>query len=278
MKRFLRTFISLALVSIFVVFLVPYSKAEAAPATEEEVDRFSGYSTAVELRATSTETVNYYRRETLLITTVRGVPKYIQIADLENACGAIGGAMVVGFYDKYFEELIPNYQTYVESGPYKGRDSVYIPALIRELYALMRTNIDDVGVSQADCLNGLVAYVNSKGRNVIYTDVKNGNRVDEERYLTSIRANNPVLLFTKKMDLYQISLMDNADLLVKSTYAGGHICVGYAFYTVNYYNEANRIIRTDKYIEVATGLPTKSGYLRISSTDWCNAAYGVGIY
>ena len=126
----------------------------------------------------SSENVPFTKRETEYKEIKNAIPRYNQLSALPNSCGATAGAIVVGFYDKYYENLIPNYTSYVSSGTYKGNDSTYIPQLMRELYTLMRTNIDDVGVSEQDCLNGLKAYVNAKSLNLkfVLQPVKQNNK------------------------------------------------------------------------------------------------------
>lgn len=225
----------------------------------------------------SSENVPFTKRETEYKEIKNAIPRYNQLSALPNSCGATAGAIVVGFYDKYYENLIPNYTSYVSSGTYKGNDSTYIPQLMRELYTLMRTNVDDVGVSEQDCLNGLKAYVNAKSLNLTYRSVKSFNKVNESLYLDAVNNNLPTLLFCDKMDMYNLSPADTYDVVVKTSLEGAHVAVGYGIYTVKYYN-GNSVYRTDKYLCVATGLGLMSTcYLKMNATDWCNAAYSVTI-
>ena len=269
MKLYFKKITIFTLLLALIVCIMPFSVAKA-----KQEDRFCGYGSTLSTQSTTTEIINFTNRIPTTHQTVNGVPKYNQISDLQNACGAIAGAMVIGFYDKYYEELIPDFKTYVGSGTYRGRDSVHIPNLMRVLYTLMRTNVDDVGVSETDCLNGLQTYVSGKGRSLSYTNVRYINRINETTYTTAMQNNHPVLLFCSKMDLYSISLGDSQDKIICTTYTGGHVAVGYGITIMNYYN-GNTIFRTDKYINVATGLGISTGYLKIESTDWCNGAYEV---
>lgn len=271
MKLYFKKITSIALLLVLIICIIPVSVAKA-----NEENRYCGYGSTLSTQESTTEIINFTNRVPITYQTVNGVPKYNQISDLSNACGAIAGAMVVGFYDKYYEELIPDYKTYVGSGTYRGRDSVYIPKLMRELYTLMRTNIDDVGVSETDCLNGLKSYVEGKGRTLTYTNVRYVNHINETTYTNAINNNHPVLLFCSKMDLYSFSLGENQDKIICTTYTGGHVAVGYGVAIMNYYN-GDTIFRTDRYISVATGLGISMGYLKIESTDWCNGAYEVTI-
>lgn len=241
-------------------------------------DRYSGYGDLITTYSTEVEeTINFTRKEDTYIETFKGVPMYVQLSNFSNSCGPTGGAIVIGFYDRYYEELIPSYVPYFSTGAYKKNDKVYVPQLVGELYSLMRTNVDDVGVSQSDCLTGLRAYVNNRGYSITYSSVKSSSSINVSAYQTAINNNQPTLLFCDKMDLYTIANDTNADILIRSSYYGGHVAVAYGLYTIKYYN-GNNNFRTDSYIRIATGLPEiQNGYLKISATDWCNAAYAVSI-
>lgn len=247
---------------------------------KSSANRYCGYgNTAMPYAAISTETVDYTHREVSIVEIPQGVPLYTAVSDLENSCGPTAGAIVVGYYDKTYENLIPNYKPCLSSGKFLGNDRVYVPQLMSDLYTLMRTNVDDVGVSESDCLNGLRTYVNNHGYSCSYTNAKSGNTVSESICANGLNNLQPTLLFCRKMDLYLIgqNSAETQDTLVVSAYTGGHVAVAYAIYTVKYYNGANNF-RTDKYLRVATGMPEiTSGYIKLTSTDWCNAAYAISI-
>ncbi len=245
----------------------------------QTVSRYSGYGNdAVPYSFTTTkEIITYTNREFDYIETYKSVPKYTPISELSNSCGPTAGAIIVGFYDRYYENLIPDYVTYVSSGTYKPNDTVYIPQLLRDLYTLMRTNVDDVGVGEADCLNGLAAYVKNHDRSIKYTSVSGSGRLNESAIRTSLNNNNPILLFCRKMDLYNFTMTSTTENLICNYFDGGHVAVAYGLYIVNYYNESG-LFRTEKYLRVATALNTvMTGFLKITTTDWCNAAYAVNI-
>ncbi len=250
----------------------------------ETTDRYSATyggdaPTPYEYTVVSDETVNYTRREVVTVNLVNNAPLYTPISGLDNGCGSVAGAIVIGFYDKYYEDLIPNYTTYLPfNGKYKGNDATYIPKLMRELYTLMRTNVDDVGVSRDDCLNGLKAYVQGKNRSLEYEDIKNSNKVDYNSFKRAMNENKPVLLFCDKTVSYSVVSSSNSDRIVGAVITStAHIVVGYEYYEVNYYN-GNNLFRTDRYIRIATGLSTVNvHWLKIDATDWCDGAYAVNV-
>ena len=275
LSRFLRIVSIGVLLSLIINVLCAFSFQ-----TKANTNRYCGYGDSVmPYAAVTTETVNYTSREVSIVEIPKGVPSYSQLSYLENSCGPTAGAIVVGYYDKTYENLIPNYKPCLSSGTFLGKDKVYIPQLMSELYTLMRTNVDDVGVNESDCLSGLRTYVKNHGYSISYTNAKSGNTVSESVCTNGLNNLQPTLLFCRKMDLYLVSQNadETQDKLVVSAYTGGHVVVAHAIYTVKYYNGTNNF-RTDKYLNVATGMQEmSSGFIKLSSTDWCNAAYVVSI-
>lgn len=233
---------------------------------------------------TSTETIYFTQRDEQSSATVNNVPLYQKQTILSNSCGATAGAIVVGFYDKYYENLIPDYTSYfTATGRYKPADRVYVPALIENLYYLMETNVEDVGVSEDECLNGLRKYVQNASLSIDYKSVKSGGKLDETAYVNSIKANKPVLIFAQSLELVNgISVSSDRDVLSKISMNDNHVYVGYGYYKINYYTD--NTVRTDTYMKVACGLAGMLyGYIRISSTaspvsfGWLANAYSVTI-
>ena len=230
------------------------------------------------------EIINFSSREDEYYNVPNDVPLYYQMSTLANSCGPTAGAMIIGYYDKYYEELIPNYTSYFPAtGNYKGTDGNHISTLTENLYVLMRTNIDDVGVGETDCLNGLKAYVNNKGRTLKYETVKDKSTISESAYLQAINQNRPIILFGGVTDIYLFSSSSDHDIFVKSTVSGNHIYVGFGYYRVRYYSNGTNF-RTDTYLRVACGLVGYlDAFIRVSSTtssitnDWFINGYSVSI-
>jgi len=279
MKISLKKCTFLAVIFAMIAVLVVSFNVNTASAAAER--RYTGYGNGASTYALETtyEYIDFTRREVEYIETVKGVPLYEPIANLDNGCGAIAGAIIVGFYDKYYENLIPDYTTYIRTGRYIGVDGTYIPKTMRELYTLMRTNVDDVGVSQSDCVNGLKAYINNYGYNTQLTSIRSNNIVDETAFRNAVNQNKPSLLFCDKLEAYLIVSSDTTDKIVKTYITqNGHVAVGFGLYIVDYYN-GDELFRTDKYIKIATGLYSSSAYyLKLEETDWCNGAYVVSVW
>ncbi len=99
MKLYFKMVTGFALIIALIFCIVPFGTAMATTAEHRE-SRYSGYGTAMLLQEATGETISYTRKEEYVAETIKGVPRYTQVADLPNSCGAIAGAIVVGFYDK----------------------------------------------------------------------------------------------------------------------------------------------------------------------------------
>ncbi len=266
------------LIALLFANLFPLTCVRANAQTYSD-DGFALYASNV-----TSETITFTSRETEYSETKNGVPLYFLDGDLPNGCGAAAGAIVLGFHDKYHEDLIPNFTSYFPAtGKYKINDKTYIPALMRELFTLMRTNVDDVGVSEEECLDGLKSYVNSKNHSIKYSSIKSSSNFNINNYTNAINSNQPILLFSKDNTICIFTNTNEKEVIAKSYISGNHIYVGYGLHTVRYYN-GNNNYRTDIYLRVATGWAAmKDGFILVSSTasnvtnSWFENGYGVSI-
>ena len=256
---------------LFVLLCVPFCGAWTAAAEQTET-RYTGG----ELISTyASETISYVSRELIDdLTTANNAPSYTAVGNLDNGCGAVAGSIIVGFYDKFYSNLISGWDSYYTTGRYKGKDTVYVPALMQDLFARMKTNQVQPGVSENDFKNGLKAYVNNQGYNINYTSLGSGNSFNYTAFKTAIKNNELTALLVQPSNLYLLSLSSNEDVLTKTTISGNHIMVAYGYYEVKY--TLNNGTRTDKYLRVATGLASSStAFYKIGS--YVDAAYTVKI-
>lgn len=223
------------------------------------------------------ESVVYERKEETIIEFPYAVPNYYTNT-YENACGPVAGANIVGYYDKYYEDLIPNFTAYYSAnGRYRRPDTTYVPGLIGDLYTLMQTNVVDVGVSEAECLDGLQDYVEGKNHSISYTDIK-PSAFNVTAYKNAMSNQIPVLLFCESTEVVLIDAGEQQDEVLNLMSSSAHIVVGYGYREIKYYDANNVNFKTDVYLRVATGWMTNSsGYLRANDVSWLNSAYVVNV-
>ena len=256
---------------LFVLLCVPFCGAWTVAAEEPET-RYTGG----ELISTyATETISYVSKEIEEITTANNAPSYHSIDDMTNGCGAVAGATVVGFYDKYYNNLITGWDSYYSTGRYKAQEYTYVSALLKDLYARMKTNQVQPGVSENDFKDGLKSYINSKGYNINYSSLGKGNGFDYNAFKSAIKNNEVTALFVQPSNIYLLSYSSsgNKDTVASSTISGNHIMVAYGYYEVKY--TLTNGTRTDKYLMVSTGYVTGLALYKVGS--YIDAAYVVKI-
>ena len=252
----------------------------AAAEENAEVRYYDVPAISARASAGDLETIAFDHKEDSYIGTPNNVPYYFNLA-WDNGCGPVAGSVVVGYYDKYYENLIPNYTNYyTATGKYRPQDSTYVPNLIQDLYTDMQTNVAGPGVSEAECLDGLEIYVEGKGYSINYTTVKSVNgSFNHTAYQNAINNGQPVLMFCEDVVLYELFLEDTQDRFCVMQVAPSHIVVGFGYKTIRYYDANNNNFRTDIYLKVASGwYPNTMGYMKINEDSWLDSAYAVDIY
>lgn len=249
---------------------------------EETTERRYHDESVISTRASAGdyEDIYFARKETTYVGTPNNVPYYYNTT-FSNGCGAIAGAVVVGYYNKYCPDLIPGYVNYnTTTGKYRPQDSTYISPVIQELYEDMQTNVVAPGVSESECLDGLEAYVERHGYSIDYTAVMPyGSSFDHADYQDAVSAGEPVLLFCDSVILCDLYVGDEYDTISVAQVSQAHIVVGFGYQTIKYYDENDNNFRTDTYLKVASGWdPNMMGYIQINDDDWLDSAFAVDIY
>lgn len=206
-------------------------------------------------------------------------PTYLAMGEYTNSCGAIAGANTIGFFDKYVPNLIPGWVSYYTSnGRYRMPDSVYVPEIIAELYTRMRTNVDDVGVSESDFLNGLEEYVEVRNFDIMYTSLFSGGQINYEGCKAFIDNNKPILVFMDPTDMISIAKYSGYDYVMYIPLNSAHIALIYGYEKIQY-TLTNGSVLTKTYLIMSTGVSSPSvAYLDISTSVDINDAKGVYIY
>ncbi len=262
-------------------FTARYVSAETIVSEEVSIEKRYYDAPVLSSRAAGdSEIITFATKDDTYIGTPNNVPYYYNY-EFENACGAVAGGIIAGYYDKYFENLIPGYTNYyTATGKYRPQDSIHVPATIHSMYVAMRTNVAGPGVNSTECRNGLELYVEGQGYSVSYTTVKayNGS-FNHTAYQNAINNGQPVLLFCNAVELLLLDPGDNQDEAIVMQLSQDHIIVGYGYETIKYYDANNYNFRTDIYLKVASGWYVNNfGYIKINDDGWLDSAYAVDVY
>ncbi len=245
--------------------------------TPDNVNESIRYTDAAIVSTCSSENVYFTSRSRSEENyTPKNCPLYRCLSGLENVCGAVAGSMIIGYYDKYFPNLIPNWESYYSNGSYRLQDTVCVPDVISQLYTLMRTNVDDVGVSEEDFVDGLTSYINNKGYSVNYQNLVSGSDFNYDEYKRAINDGKVVALLTKQGEVYDLKFYESYDCIEATTVTDPHIMVAYGYLKIDYY-DASGIFRTDTYLRVALGITSKNAYYKINNNNNITGAYIVNI-
>lgn len=272
---------TIGLVAIMLTLVMGFTFAPQVAADQCDQIYYSAEQLPVPL-ALSKETLSYTRKEVLLDTTMS--PKtptyYDRDACLPNGCAAVAGGIIVGYYDRLFENLIPNYVSYIKRGDmiiYKQVDSTS-QSLMSDLFVRMDVNVGGAGATEEQFVNGLRAYVVDKGYNLTYKSYGKGSSIDYNAIANSLNSGKPVaLLLTMSSIVTGLDIGDTSLTMTKNSYSAHHIVVANGIKRIRYYN-GNNVIRTDTYLSVCTGLKEyTSGYIWLEDMTSVNNILGMEI-
>lgn len=197
------------------------------------------------------------------------------------SCGITAAGVTVAYNDITLTNLIPNFTPASQVwGAWFWNTPTSDVSLMYSLLNLYMGNNGYEGVTISEYKDGLVTYVNMRGYNIAYTDVRAGNNSLTSGFKDTINNGKLVSLFFNTFNIsfngvqhYPNSKYDYVDL---TQYAGLHIMVAYGYKEIKYYN-ASGLFRTDFYAAVQTGYSSNS-WIRINDYCTLDAAWVTNIY
>lgn len=197
---------------------------------------------------------------------------------LTGACAAVAGGNIVGYFDRYYEDLIPNHTAGEMKGDYyyyKFADS-YVYKAIEDLYNDM--NGSSNGITEANFKSGLQKYCSRKGLNCSFTSLKSGSSLNYDSVKSSMKANKPVALFLNTYNICELGFGEQKDYLNYMISNGNHVLTGFGYRDITYTLTSGGISRY-RFIYVATGFSTPNdAYFNLDYHTNIISAYGVNIY
>ena len=216
-----------------------------------EKQGYCGNGEATEL----TQTINYDHKETTVVEIPNGMPFYDISGDTtgNSKCANVAGAVILGYYDRYYEELIPDYKSYTKLGTrviYKSL-GVEVENVINSLYSLMGTDKWQAGTTFEGFNNGLEEYIENHGYSYSTRNVWNSNL---SLYESSVNNEKPVVIFASGFSFVSdLAESNGRDVITIDKYQDNHAMVGYGYRIDEYYNANNQLIETRTYLSVING-------------------------
>ena len=202
---------------------------------------------------------------------------------INNACAPVAASNIVGFYDRWYNNLIPDYETGFTLGTmYLYNNMTYQvekkDALINSLYTYMGTNVVNPGTTKTQYNNGLTAYVNDCGKNISYYSVMNGNTFSFEKLQEQITLGRPVTFFCSGYNFTSIALTDDYVIFEKSIFSTNHVFVVYGYKIYSFYEASGDLLTTKIILGCSSGMPGGLTYYLLNNNGNINDAEGTLIY
>ncbi len=269
------SFIAIVLSISYVIPSVTYAYSDVN--SEEEIYYEGGGVPRYE-----TETFSYATKTSESYEINASFPNYYNTNNsLQNTCANVAGANLIGFYDRYFENLIPN----VVPGLGKTR-YIYYPmtknmaekqSVINDLYTRMQTNVDRDGCTQDQYKNGLASYVQSKGLSTTFNPVMTSGNLDLNKVKAQLQSGNPISLYLLSYGFTKITDDGSTVLFEKTIYDNNHIAIAYGYEKVDYFGSNGNLLRSEIYLKVATGIQDVTGVYVVNNYGILNDAEAVNI-
>ena len=209
-------------------------------------------------------------------------PTYGNGIGLTNACGAISGTNVVAYYDRFYPNLIPDFEPgMISYGVY-----MYFPDMMWEatenvltsLYNLMQ--IPTVGgTTAANFRSGLASYMNSHGYSATYSSFQGTETMPNLTTLgNAIDAGKVgVVMCSAYNFITSMNYSDGSVYVVKQNSTTGHIMMVYGYKTMGYYSGGTKIAEKT-FLLVSSGYSTAAqGYMELNDFSDIDEAWIVNV-
>ena len=207
-----------------------------------------------------------------------GIPCYFA-SGMSNACAVTAGGIVVGYFDKFYEELIPNHTGYIFAGDFTyGPQDDEVDAMHRDL--AQRMGLDSQGTTVSGYVNGLGSYIRSKDRSPSIISAYNYNNLDLEACMDALEQGKLVTLFMNGFSVVPfggVYTENGFDTIMNIVFTGRHAVTAYGYMLLDYYDYYDNLIQSDIYFYCYTGLSMDKGYIRLSRYTTVEDAYVINI-
>lgn len=226
------------------------------------------------------ETIYYASKNTIAnFSLANKIPSCCAETNLgSNICVPVAGANIIQYYDRYNNNLIPNYT------PGRGAGNIYVyntisdtlRNVITQLYSDMGTNSTVAGTTINQFKSGLNTYCSRQGYSVSYVSCMNGGAMDYALVKSNIGNQKPVIIFVSK-SIYTVDISNNSgyDVVKNSTYTANHSLVAFGYKEIKY-TFSDGSSRTINMLQVATGVAgLDNGYLNLNKNNIINDVMAV---
>lgn len=196
-----------------------------------------------------------------------------------HACAPTTGASIIAYYDRFCEDLIPNYTPGFGIGSfyryYIGRQEV--TNVIAQLYIDMHTNSVAVGTTVAQFKSGMISYCARNDCAITFTSSMTNGVFDYAKTKGFINESKPIVLFVQKMEISTIQTQTNQDTYTILSGSINHTLSAFGYEEVTY-TMSDGTQQNEKFLYVATGIKRMpQAYLNLNGMLQIDDAYAVSV-
>ncbi len=202
---------------------------------------------------------------------------------MQNVCGPMAGTNIVVFYDRYYPNLIPNFEPgmMMSVGEY-----MYYPDLgadatdnvVSSLYSLM--NVASVGgTTSANFKSGLGSYVRGKGYGFSYSSMyQSATSINLSTFANAINQGKVGMLMCSNYNfVYGISMTADHATIGRVNSPNAHMMMVYGYKTLAFYKQGAHVC-TKTFLYACSGYSTcDMGYIEMNSYSTINEALIISV-
>lgn len=228
----------------------------------------------------ATDTVYYSRKDVSeSYENPLNLPLYIA-SNIENACCITAGGAIIGHFDRYYEELIPDHTVRVFLGiPTYGSQDAAVNAMHQELYKLMGST--SAGTSVEGYKKGMTSYVQNKGRSIEISSIYSNSSLNKSAYMSALQSGKLLTVFLDGFSVVsgvEIESFDGYDTISNTIVNGLHAVAAYGYRNIKYYDASDKLVQEDNYLLVHTGFASAGlSMIRLNKYTTVDDGYVINI-
>lgn len=203
----------------------------------------------------------------------------LQGSAIGGCCAHTAGAIILTYYDRFCENIIPNYDPMFRMGVIvmyntASPETIY---LTEDLVDLMVIGEPHEGVTFNEFQLGMETYVEQQGYTYTTTNLFSGGSFNLNNYKNAVQSGKPVGLFLTNYTMSNgIREEDGYDVVGSGFCPISHVAAGCGYKIDTYYDANGNVITTRTYLKVASGLISYGiGYLSLNDTTTISKAISI---
>ena len=225
-----------------------------------------------------TSVINYATKSTTTYSIQYDLPSIIGSVQ-GGSCAHTAGQVILIYYDRFCENIIPNFTSYIVLNNYifYHNSSPEITAMGLQLVDYMLIGEPHAGTTFSEFQLGMETYVEQQGYTYTSTNLFANGSFNFNNYKNAVENNLPCAIFLTNFAMLNGYIENEGGETISSSYCPvSHVVAGCGYKIDTYYDENNNVIDTRTYLKVASGtLGHGLGYLNINGLSTISKAISI---